>query len=894
VKLVLKLLRRRVNESAIEEDLEAHVAERTDELIDRGLSPEEARTRARREFGNLTLLKEKSRDEWSMGLLGQWGNDLRFAIRSLRRNPGFALTVVMTLALGIGANGGIFNLLYAVVVRALPVPNAEQLRIVRPVVDGDSGEPIFSYPVFTEMLRTVGAKASLAGYSSVMRAGVGGQEAGQQAAVQLVTGTFFQTLGVSAELGRLLNPSDDLTTGDYHAVLSDRYWSSNFGRDVSVIGHRATLNGAAVVIVGVAAPGFFGIEPGRLPDYWLPVSSQRDVRYLMNFWDSNGDSSKPFLLQLQIRWLGLVTRIPDLASEPYVLTALNQVFGRDMQREAKQQDPSARARLLRIRVTLYEGAKGLGGLRQRFAEPLQVLMCAVGLVLFIASVNLASLALARVVARNKEIAIRCSVGAGRGRILSHLTAETAVLTVSGAFLSIPIALAGSRVLLRWASTGNPVPLDVSFGLPLLVFIMGAAMTVGLIFGLLPVVQALGISLASTLKANASSLKGIRMPWGRTLIAAQVTFSFVLLAGAVLFVRTLMNYSQIGLGYAPQQVLSVRIDPLGARYETKQLRALYHRLLDRVGSIPGVQSVAIGTCELAEGCQRIDGIQIPGGPRGEMDIQENNVSPGYFQTLGMGLIEGRAFDWNDRGAAPILAVVNKTAARQYFGGTKAIGQYYGSGGDNRRYQIIGVISDARVNNVHEPAKPMAYYSLIQDPTFASSLEVLTRSDPAAIASSIRAGIRSVDPNLPVTDVLPLTRIVDDNLLRERLLARLASVFAVLALALACLGVYGVLSYSIARRTPEIGIRLALGAEPESVRWMILREALLVIAGGLVAGVPASIALIQIVQKLLFGLTPADPASLTLSVVGLLAAGTAAALVPAWRASRLDPIIALRYE
>lgn len=895
---ILNLLRRRANEPAIAEDIEAHVAERTDDFIDQGLSPDEARAKARREFGNITLLKEKSRDEWSMGLLGRSGSDLGYAVRSLRRNPGFTITVLATLALGIGANGAIFNLLHAVLVRALPVPDAEQLRILTPITKGEAGEQIFSYPVLTEMQTEAGSRASLAGYSSVLRARVGaGADSVQQADVQLVACSFFQTLQVPAQLGRVLSPSDDRSTGNFPAVLSDRYWSTHFARDVSVVGRHLILNGAPVTIAGVAVPGFFGIEPGQHPDYWVPVSAQRDLRYNRNYWNSNGDSDKQFMLQPQIRWLGVVARIPNARLEPFVLAAVNQVYARDMKREGQKRDRETQAELLRTKVRLDPGAKGLGSLRDRFAEPLLVLMWAVALVLLIASVNLASLALARINARRKEIAVRCSVGAGRGRILSQLLAETALLGAAGGLISIPVALWGSRILLRWASSRDLIPLVIGIDPPLLIFIALAAAVVGLLFGLFPALQALQFSLSGALKASASSVKGMRLPWGRTLIGAQVAFSFVLLAGAVLFVRTLMNYSHVPLGFIPRQVLSVQIDPLGAHFRSDQLSPLYHRLLDRLPQLPGVQSVALATCELAVGCKGISDIRVAGHPSPSgagLRIQENTVSPGYFQTVGMSLIQGSAFDWHDNGAKPILAVINQTAANAYFGGSKAIGQHFGYGDNDHQYQVIGIVSDARVNNIHEPPTPLAYYSLVQNPAFVSSLEILTRSDPEQIALPIRSAIRAADPNLPVMQVHPLTTFIDDNLLRERLLARLASVFAILALALACLGVHGVLSYTIARRTSEIGIRLALGAQPESVRWMVLREALLVLAVGLLAGVPASIVLIQLVQKLLFGLTAADPASLAISLFSLLLAGTAAALLPAWRASRVDPMVALRYE
>jgi predicted permease len=387
---------------------------------------------------------------------------------------------------------------------------------------------------------------------------------------------------------------------------------------------------------------------------------------------------------------------------------------------------------------------------------------------------------------------------------------------------------------------------------------------------------------------------MRLPWGRTLIVIQVTFSFVLLTGAVLFVRTFMNYASINLGFAPEHVLSIQVDPLGAHYSTEQLLPTYHRILARVKEIPGVQSASFAECALAVGCQSVSGFQLQGHPNGDQNIQSNNVSPEYFSTVGMRLLTGRFFDQHDLAKKPILAVINATAARELFRGMNPLGQHFGNGGDKGMFEVVGVIADARVNDLHEKARPMAYYSLEQNPDYVGALEVRALGDPTIVEQSVRSAIQETASTLPVTKVRLLTEHVASNLLREKLVARLASAFAVLALGLACLGVYGVLSYSITRRTSEIGIRLALGAETGSVRWMVLREALSVILIGLALGVPVAIGVTRLVRGLLYGLSAGDPASLGLGASALLAIGFTAAFIPAWRASRVDPNIALRYE
>lgn len=890
-----RVFKSRANRREIEADVETFLAEKTDALIANGLSPEEARSQARREFGNVTLTKELSGAEWSWGPFEQTANSVRYALRSLRRNPGFALTVLLTLCLGIGTNAAIFNLLHAVVLRSLPVPDAEQLRLLAVIRNHKDDEPIFSYPVLVEMQAVLGRKADLAGFSSIapMRAAIGKSEP-EQTSVQLVSGNFFSVLGVKSEAGRLLAAEDDSASGTFPAVISGAYWSRRFGRDPGVIGRALDVNDTPVTIVGVSAKGFFGLQPGSEPDYWLPVSAQQQLRYQRNFWNSNGDAAKPFMKQPEIRWLLVVARIGEARDERRITAAINQVYGRDMQREARGWDDPVQAReMLNARVRLDAGDKGLGDLRHRFAAPLTVLMCAAGLVLLIACVNLASLSLARVTARRKEIAVRCSLGASHGRIVSHFLAETLLLSLAGGAFAIPVALGASRLLVRWASNGNPMPLDIGIGGPVLLFAGLSAFVAGLVFGLAPAFQALNIALAEVMKAQAASLKRMRLPWARTLIAMQVAFSFVLLTGAVLFVRTFLNYSDIALGFTPEHVLTAQVDPMGAHYSVEQLLPTYHRVLQRLSEVPGVQSAAFASCGLAQGCKSISGIRISGRPSDDKSMQENFVSPEYFATVGMHLQTGRMFDRHDTGKKPVLAVINATAAKRYFPNVNPIGQRYGSG-NSQRFEIIGVAADARVNDVHEEPMPMAYYSLEQMPSYAGSLEIRAQGEPENIEPAIKNALHEAAPGLPVMRINLLTQQVGSELLRERLVARLASAFAALALALTCLGVYGVLSYATTRRTAEIGIRLALGAQESSVRWMVLREALVVVGMGLVVGIPVAVAAARLVRGMLYGLPPGDPASLLLGVLSLLTISCAAALVPAWRASRIDPNVALRYE
>lgn len=819
---------------------------------------------------------------------------MRLALRSLRRNPGFCATAILTLALGIGTNASIFNLLHAVILRSLPVPDAEQLRLFSVIRDNEADKSIFSYPLLHEMQDAARGQTFLAGFSAIstMRT-TGGNGELESISTQLVTGNFFDALGVKAQAGHLLSASDDTVTSAYPAVLSGAFWAKHFGGAASAVGRFITVNDTPIRIVGIAPDSFFGVSPGDRPDVWLPISAQHDLRYHSNVWNSNGDANKPFMTQREIRWLSVIARIPSPAMMGGTAAMINQIFARDMQREAKGRNDYAEIRsLLSMRVQLDVGDKGLARLRHQFSTPLTVLMCAAGFVLLIAAVNLAALALARVVSRRKEIAVLRSIGATTGRIISQIMAEVLVLSLTGAAISVPVALGASQLLVRWASPSESMALDVGISTSMLLFVGCATVIAGLALGLIPALKAISFPLADAMKTQASSLKGMRLPWGRTLITIQITFSFVLLTGAILFVRTFINYMSLNLGFTPEYILSVRVDPLSAHYKKDELNSVYHQILESLKAVPGIASASFATSELAVGPWWISGIRIEDHPAAQQSINEVYVNPSYFSTVGMRLVAGRSFDSHDTALEPILAVINQAAARKYFPGESPLGKRFGYG--HRDFEVIGVVADARVKNVHEDVEPMGFYSLEQSTQYVSSLEIRAQSSPSQIQQSVRSAIRQTAPGLPVMRIRMVTEFLAGNLSREKLMARLASAFALLALSLACVGVYGVHAYAITRRTAEIGLRLALGADSRQVRWMVLREALTVILIGIGIGIPVSIAFTRLVKSLLYGLSASDPLSFVLATVTLVAVGLTAAFVPALRASRVDPNVALRNE
>lgn len=886
------LFRRKANQAEIDEEIEAFLAEKTEALMAEGMTRQEASERARREFGNVTLAKELSRAEWRFGRLEQAWDSIRYALRSLARNPGFAATVVLTLGVGIGINAAIFNLLHAVVLRSLPVRDAQELRLFSVVAERNQ-DASFSYPVLTEMQRATAGKASIAAFSSngQAMARVAGSEL-RETDLQLVSGNFFDVAGVTPQAGRLLNADDDRASGTYPAVISGAYWSREFGRSPRAIGQSISLNDAPVTIVGVAADSFFGMRPGTRPDFWLPVSAQQDVRYRDNFWNSNGDSNKPFMLQAQIRWLTFLARVESVPAEQAATAAINAVHHRDMEREVHgRNDPVEIKSLAGSRVRLDAGEKGLSDLRQRFTAPLLVLMAAAAAVLLIACLNLASLSLARVVSRRREIAVRCSLGAGSAAIAGHLAAETLLLALAGGALSAPVAIVSSQMLLRWASKGDPLPLNVALEGSVVLFTAAAAFLAGLLFGAAPALYAMKIELSDAMKTQATAVKGSPLPWGRTLVAAEVSFSVILLTGAVLFVRTFLNYSNIALGFSPQHVISLEIDSMGSHLSPEELKPVYRRAVARLLELPQVRAAAAAGYGPVGGWSSTSGITVAGKSG---DLQENEVTPGYFETVGIRLLSGRFFNERDTFQSPVLAVINSAAAKLFFPNMNPIGQHYGYGHGGTGFEVAGVVADARVNDVHDEPRPMAYYSLEQKPAQARNIEIRVDGDPARLESELKKELKTAAPELLIRRIYRLTDNVAANLLRERLIARLATGFAALALTLACLGVYGVLSYATTRRTSEMGVRLALGAQRGDVLWMVLREAFLVIGVGLLIGIPCALAALKFVKSLLYGVSAGDWSSFAVGAGGLLIAGSCAALIPAWRASRVDPNTALRYE
>lgn len=832
--------------------------------------------------------------------------DARYALRQLRKNPGFTAVALLTLALGIGANTGIFTLVNAVLLKPLPVPQPEQLFLVRQSARYVENTR-FSYPTFQNMRSAMPHSASLAAmtwptdfYTSIENSQA------EMVEGQLVSGNYFQTLEAYAALGRLLTADDDRVVGGSPvAVISYGCWERRFGSDQGVLGRKIVVNGMPVEVVGVAAPGFLGAKAGTAPDFWLPITMQSAVHYAQHYSQSEAaDLDKPWIPQPDIRWLQFIVRERDRDALPMMSTAINQVFRQDLERDAVGiADPQERRAFLRARLELEPGSRGLSTLRRSFEQPLLVLMAMVGLVLLIACANLANLFLARAAAREREIAVRLSIGASRGRLVRQILAECLLLSIFGGLLGIAVAYWCSAIFPKWASSGiTPIPLNLMPDARVLIFTTIVTVLTGLLFGLAPAVQGTRVELVQALKANArgfSGSSGAGKSWSfkQALVASQVALSLVLLVGAGLFLRTLRNFTALDPGFDRDHIVTVWLDTHMAGYEQKQLPTLYRRLIDRVEVVPGVRSASLASCGLAVGCEDASDIYLPGAPHtnGETDAQERRVSQHFLLTTGIPLIGGRDFATSDSEKSPAVAIVNQIFVHEFLHDTNPIGQYFGyDATHDHRFQIVGVVKDARVNDIRETAPPMIYHSLAQDVIDVESLDVRTSGDPARLIPDIRQAVRSVDPNLPIGGITTVAEQLGNNLAQQRLIARLTAIFGALALGLACLGLYGVMSYTVARRTSELGIRLALGASRSTVLWLVLRQTLGVIGAGVAAGLLLSSLAGRTLTSLLFGLSPHDPETVFGAAAVLLLVSVGSGLRPAWRAAHVNPTESLRVE
>jgi predicted permease len=805
--------------------------------------------------------------------------DLRYAIRTLRKSPAFTIVAVVCLALGIGANTAIFSLVNAALLRMLPVAQPERLAVIRNVDERGRQGIGFSYPAFA-YLRTHTRSAAVFAYAGIglnLSSGAFGDFTDAPSG-ELVSDNFFSVLGVQPVLGRGFMAEDETA-----AVISYRYWQSRFHSDPGIVGRSIALNGLPFTVIGVNPPRFFGVEVGRSPDVYVPLTMCDRL-----------SPGSPRLPRPNNFWLDMMARLAPHVTPRQAKAEMDVAYYQSIIGQAQNLRPNSMRFLQKRQIEVAEGGKGQSYLRQEFGTPLLILMTVVGLVLLIACANVANLLLARANARRKEIAVRLALGAGRARLLRQFLTESLTLSIAGGSLGLLFAYWSAGALAAFLTKSV---LDVAPDARLFGFTLAVSILTGLVFGCAPAVQATHPDLTPALKnETAVGTPGRRLGLGGFLVAGQVAISLLLLIGAGLFIRTLGNLRNLDMGFRADHVLLVSLNPGLSRYTPERTRSFYAQLLDSVSALPGVRSASLADRPLLSGAY-IDGLSVEGHaarPGEELSVSIKIVAPRFFETMGIPLHLGRDFSPLDRSGAPKVAIVNETLAREFFAAGNPIGKHVGLGGPTDM-QIVGVIADTKYNSIRAPVPNTIYLPAGQGQTMSAdrTLHIRTLTDPANIAAAVREQIRALDRNLPAK-VSVFSELVDENLVQERLIATLSGFFGALALLLASVGLYGVMAYNVQRRTREIGIRMSLGADRGAVLWMAMRECLVLVAAGIAIGIPASLWLSKLVVHQLFGVTQGDGPTIAAATLLLTAVAALAGYLPARRASRVDPLIALRYE
>ena len=838
-------------------------------------------------------------------LRDQFLQDVRYAVRTLAARPLFAGMAALSLALGIGANTVIYSFMDAVLMRALPVPDPDSLIVLNwhtrdwpAVAHSFSGSSFrdprtgttsgnFPYPAF-ELLKSANpACATIFGFVNAGRLNLGIRGQADLASGLYVSGEFFQALAMPPAAGRVIEPADDQFGAPAVAVLSYRYWQQRFGQRPGAVGESILVNNTPFIVIGVAAPEFFGVNPATAPDIYFPLHSIPFIE-MFNF----GGDPKARYLDKNSYWIEIMGRLRPGISPTQARNMLAGVFQPFINSTAST--PKQRADLPALIVR--EGAGGLDYLRRQFSKPLYVLLTLVAMILAIACANIANLLLARAAARRREMAVRLSVGAGRSRIMRQLLTESVLLAGAGGTLGVLFALWGIRFLTTLAAGGQEnFTLHASLNWHVLGATLALSLATGLLFGLAPAVQAARVDLTPSLKAARTSAvtRGRRFGLSQALVVSQIAVSLVLLVAAGLFVRTLGNLQSVQLGFNRENLLLFTVDARQAGYREEALVRFYADLRDRLAATPGVRAATLSNLALVSGSSSSTSFQLPGFTGKEPETSVLDVGPGFFSTMQIPVLRGREISGRDANAR--VAVVNEVFANRYFERQNPVGRQFGFG-RSPDIEIIGVSKTARYDSLKRDIPPLVHtpYAINRRWLGEMVYELRTAGDPLVQANVVRQIVRQADPRVPVAHLKTQAAQIDETVTQERTFARLCTAFAALALAIACVGLYGSMAYSVARRTGEIGIRMALGAERRSILWMVLRDALAVAATGLALGLVIAYAASSLVQSFLFGMKPRDPAALVVSAFALLAAAVAAAYAPAWRASRIDPMAALREE
>jgi predicted permease len=891
---------RKRKQSDFQAEIRSHLEIEADELAEEGSNPGDAKYQARREFGNVTDSEERFYEASRWVWFEQFVQDLRYGLRMLRHSPAFTLVAVLSLALGIGANTAVFSLVDAVMLKSLPVRAPEELRILN-WVHSDKGpdishsgyntqDPItgqfiassFSYAAYRQFRESVPQFSDLVAYAPTQFT-ITADGASDFANGQYVSGNYFTGLGAQPLIGRPILPEDDAAGRPMVVVLTYSYWEKRFALDASVIGRAIVVNQRPVTVVGVMRPAFQGLFSLESVDLFVPITAVAELRHP---WFS--------LTQPDSWWVQIFGRLRPGVSDQAAATALKATLGHTIEQFAKSAEIPT--------VLVKPGARGVGLFRQSVAGSLAILGAVVVLILLIACTNLANLLVARSAARGREIAVRLSIGAGVGRLIRQLLTESLLLAGAGGVLGVILARPLLQVMLSFVTGGgsDQPALDARIDLRTMVFTAGVSLAAGLLFGMLPAWRATRVNLAPALKGAETAVGSPRLRVSRLLVSVQVGLSVQLLVGAGLFVRTLQRLSAVDLGFRTERLLTFQTDPSRNGYEGRQLADLYQRLRENIAAIPGVESVGLSQQGLMQGAESDSTVHAPGFR--PTDRKGNALllrcSASFLSTMQIPLLIGRDLTLADERTAQAVAVVNQGFVSRFFPGVNPLGRtfYLGEQPGAEMLAVIGVVKDAHYTGVRDAARPTVYFLYTEQLTglHQMTFAIRTALPPLSIAGAVQRVVAATDRAIPVAEMKTEEQQVAESIGTERLFAGLVSAFGGIAALLAAIGLYGVMAYAVARRTVEIGIRLALGARRATVQWMVLRQSLWMILLGLAIGIPAALALTRFVQNKLFGIQPSDPVSFAAAAILITMVGAVAAWIPARRAARVDPIQALRNE